>query len=106
MDGDSESIIRSYSSKLAEATVDPVWLANELSSEGLLDTQTRNDLQSIDGVSAYDKAVQLWNRIRVIVKFQENPRQALLTVCNVMKQRAELAPLAQAMTLQLKPHGN
>ena len=77
LDGDSESIIRSYSSKLAEATVDPVWLANELSSEGLLDTQTRNDLQSIDGVSAYDKAVQLWNRMEShSVKFQENPRQA------------------------------
>ena len=104
----AESIIRLYLSKLAEATLDPVWLASELSSEGLLDTQTRNDLQSTDGVSAYNKAVQLWNRIETIIKFHENPRRALFTVCNVMKQRVELAPLAQAMrpheALQLRPH--
>ena len=106
LDKDSaESVIRLYLSKLAEATLDPVWLANELSSEGLLNTQARVDLLSIDGVSAYDKAVKLWNRIEVIIKVHENPRQALLTVCNVMKQRAELASLAQAMTLQLMPHG-
>ena len=101
---DPVSIIRSYSSKLAEATLDPVWLANELCSEGLLDTQTRDDLSSTGGVSAYNKAVQLWRRIEVIVKFHENPDQALLTVCNVMKQRTELAPLAQAMSSLLKPH--
>ena len=101
---DPVSIIRSYSSKLAEATLDPVWLANELCSEGLLDTQTRNDLTSTVGVSAYNKAVELWSRIEVIVKIHENPDQALLTVCNVMKQRTELAPLAQAMSSLLKPH--
>ena len=81
-----------------------MWLANELCSEGLLDTQTRNDLSSTGGVSAYNKAVELWRRIEVIVKIHENPDQALLTVCNVMKQRTELAPLAQAMSSLLKPH--
>ena len=39
---------------------------------------------------------------RVIVKFHKNPDQALLTVCNVMKQRTELAPLAQAMMPRLR----
>ena len=100
-----DQVIRLYTSKLAEATLDPVWLANELCSEGLLDTQTRNDLSSTGGVSAYDKAVELWSRIEVIVKFQENPDQALLTVCNVMKQRTELAPLAQAMMPRLREQG-
>ena len=60
---------------------------------------------SIDGISSYNKAVQLWSQIRVIVRVQENPRRALLTVCNVMKQRAELKSLAQAMILQLMSHG-
>ena len=104
--GDPETVIRLYSSKLADATQSlVVWLANELCSEGLLDTQTRDDLLSIDGISSYNKAVQLWSQIRVIVRVQENPRRALLTVCNVMKQRAELKSLAQAMILQLMPHG-
>ena len=92
-----DQVIRSYSSKLAEATQDPVWLANELCSEGLIGTLTRDGLLSTGGESAYDKAFQLWRRIEVIVKFHENPDQALLTVCNVMKQQTELAPLAQAM---------
>ena len=103
--GDPESIICSHSSKLADATLDPVWLASELCSKGLLDTRTRNDLITTTGVSAHNKAVQLWSQIETIVKVQENPRQALLTVCNVMKKRAELAPLAQAMTSQLIPQG-
>ena len=102
---DSESIFRLYLSKLAEATVDPVWLANELSSEGLLNAQTRNDLITTTGVSAHNKAIQLWSQIETIVKFHENPRRALLTVCNVMKQRAELAPLAKTIISQLMPHG-
>ena len=100
-----DQVIRLYTSKLAEATLDPVWLANELCSEGLLDTQTRNDLSSTGGVSAYNKAVELWSRIEVIVKFHENPDQALLTVCNVMKQRTELAPLAQTMLPRLREQG-
>ena len=100
-----DQVIRLYSSKLAEATLDPVWLANELCGEGLLDTLTRDDLLTTVGVSAFNKALQLWRRIEVIVKFHENPDQALLTVCNVMKQRTELAPLAQAMMPRLRVQG-
>ena len=101
-----DQVIRLYSSKLAEATtLDPVWLASELCSEGLLDTQARDDLLSTGGVSGYNKALQLWRRIEVIVKFHENQYQALLTVCNVMKQRTELAPLAQAMMPRLREQG-
>ena len=98
MGGDPESIIREYSPKLAEATQDlVVWLANELCSEGLLDTQAKHDILSTDGVPAYNKAAQLWDKISIIVKFQEHPRQALINVCRVMKKRAELASLGQLM---------
>ena len=76
-DSELTSLIRLYLSKLAEATVDPVWLANELSSEGLLNAQTRNDLITTTGVSAHNKAIQLWSQMETIVKVQENPRQAL-----------------------------
>ena len=100
------NILRIYSTKLADATERLVpWLASELCSEGLLDTRAKDDLLSTNGVPAHEKALQLWSRIEIIVKFHENPDQALLTVCNVMKQQTELAPLAQAMSSQLRPHG-
>ena len=101
---DPASVLRLNFATLVEATPHPVWLANQLFGEGILDYQIQNELETTDK-SSFDKATRLWSAVMTAVKHQRNPTQTLLTVCRVIKQRRELAPLADSMISQLKPQG-
>ena len=95
-------LLQSYSARLAEATVDPIWLADKLCSKGIIDRQTKDEILSTNA-SANEKAIKLWNRISIAVKYQASPTKALLQVCQVLKERVPLDSLAARMTLQLTP---
>ena len=94
------SILQVNFGTLAEATTEPLWLADQFYSEGILDYYTKNELETTDKPS-YDKATRLWAAVMTAVKHHENPKQTLHTVCHVMKQRRELAELADSMISQL-----
>ena len=99
------SLLRLFSAKLAEATVDPVWLADQLCSEGIVDRQIKRDLLTTSGMSDDEKSIKLWSQISTAVKLHPDPKQVLLNVCYVMKQRTELKQLAESLIMQLKPDG-
>ena len=100
---DPVSLLRLYSAQLAEATLDPVWLADQLCSEGIIDMQIQRDLSTTSGMSVDEKSIQLWRRIATAIKFHPDPKQVLLNVCYIMKQRTELRHLAASLISQLKP---
>ena len=91
--------------QLAEATVDPVWLADQLCSEGIVDRQIKRDLLTTSGMSDDEKSIRLWSRISTAVKLHPDPKQVLLNVCYIMKQHTELKQLAASLIRQLKPDG-
>ena len=101
---DPASVFRLYSPMLADATKDPLWLANQLFGEGILDYHIKDELETTDKPS-YEKATRLWGAVMIVVKHDGNPTQTLLTVCHVMKQCQELARLADSMISQLGPQG-
>ena len=100
MEKNPNDIIRLYSAELVQATVDPVQLANTLYREGIIDHHTTSQL-----LISNNKAVKLWTQIENHIQFHKNPRQALLNVCNIMKQHAELESLANMMVSELMPNG-
>ena len=93
------SILHLNFALLAEATTDPLWLADQLFSEGILSYQIKVDLET--NMSSYDKTSKLWTAVMTAVKHQRNSTQTLLTVCHVMKQRLEQTRLADRMISQL-----
>ena len=99
-----ESLLQSYSARLAEATVDPIWLADNLCSKGIIDRPTKDEILSTN-VSTNEKAIKLWNRVSIAVKYQADPTKALLQVCEVLRERVPLNLLANRMILQLTPQG-
>ena len=99
------SLLQVHLAQLAEATVDPVWLADQLCSEGIVDRQIKRDLLTTSGMSDDEKSIRLWSRISTAVKLHSDPKQVLLNVCYIMKQRTELKQLAASMIRQLKPDG-
>lgn len=86
----------------SEATVDPLWLADKLCSKGIIDRQTKDEILSTNA-STNEKAIKLWNRISIAVKYQADPKKTLLQVCEVRKERVPLDSQADSMTLQLTP---
>ena len=102
---DPESILQVHLAQLAEATVDPVWLADQLCSEGIVDRQIKRELLTTSGVSDDEKSIRLWSRISTAVNSHPDPKQVLLNVCYIMRQRTELKQLAASMIMQLKPDG-
>ena len=99
------SLLRVHLAQLAEATVDPVWLADQLCSEGIVDRQIKRDLLTTSGMSDDEKSIRLWSRISTAVKLHPDPKQVLLNVCYIMRQRTELKQLAASLIRQLKPDG-
>ena len=104
-DADPVSLLRLLSAQLAEATLDPVWLADQLCNEGIIDRQIKHDLLTTTALSDDEKSIQLWRRIESAVNSHPDPKQALLNVCYIMKQRTELKQLAASLIRQLKPDG-
>ena len=101
---DPASVLRLYSAKLAEATIDPLWLADQLFSEGILGHHIKHELETTEK-PAFEKATKLWGEVMTAVEHSGNPTQTLLTVCHVMKQRRELVSLAKSMISQVGPQG-
>ena len=101
---DPVSVLLLYSAKLAGATIDPLWLADQLFGEGILGHQIKHELETTEK-PAFEKATRLWGEVATAVEHSENPTQTLLTVCHVMKQRRELVSLAKSIISQVRPQG-
>ena len=99
---DPEEVLRLNFARLVDATTtDPLWLANQFFSEGILSYQIKNELETTN-ISSYEKASKLWN---AIMRHQGSLTHNLFTVCHVMKQRQELSHLANDMINQLGLQG-
>ena len=101
---DPADVLRSNFANLAEVTTDPLWLANQLFSGGILSNHIRNELET-SSMPTYNKATKLWSETLTVVKHEGNPTQTLLKVCHVMKKRQELAHVAKSMIAQLGLNG-
>jgi hypothetical protein len=80
---DLEDILRMNSADLSDAIeTDVTRVVDRLHSDGIIDIRTQRDINSLEGVSSYDKASRLVTKLTSSLIAHGNQHQFLLDLCN------------------------
>uniref|UniRef100_A0A1X7TC45 NACHT domain-containing protein n=1 Tax=Amphimedon queenslandica TaxID=400682 RepID=A0A1X7TC45_AMPQE len=102
--GNPKDILRTHSIKLTDAITTNLYrVTDALYAEGLIPLDTRENIQTVTGISDYRKSSQLASVIQRQLESSLNPEQYLIDICHVLinQQHRTLTDLATSILHQL-----
>uniref|UniRef100_A0A1X7UYV7 NACHT domain-containing protein n=1 Tax=Amphimedon queenslandica TaxID=400682 RepID=A0A1X7UYV7_AMPQE len=102
--GNPKDILRTHSVKLTDAITTNLYrVADALYAEGLIPLDTKENIQTVTGISDYRKSSQLVSVIQRQLESSLNPEQYLIDICHVLinQQHRTLTDIATSILHQL-----
>uniref|UniRef100_A0A1X7TEK7 Death domain-containing protein n=1 Tax=Amphimedon queenslandica TaxID=400682 RepID=A0A1X7TEK7_AMPQE len=102
--GNPKDILRTYSVKLTDAITTNLYrVTDALYAEGLIPLDTKENIQTVTGISDYRKSSQLVSVIQRHLESSLTTKQYLIDICHVLikQQHRTLADIATSLLHQL-----
>uniref|UniRef100_A0A1X7TG38 NACHT domain-containing protein n=1 Tax=Amphimedon queenslandica TaxID=400682 RepID=A0A1X7TG38_AMPQE len=102
--GNPEDILRTHSAKLTDAITTNLYkVTDALYAKGLIPLDTKDNIQTVTGISHYRKSSQLVSVIQQQLESSLNPEQYLIDICHVLinQQHRTLTDIATSILHQL-----
>uniref|UniRef100_A0A1X7SZR9 NACHT domain-containing protein n=1 Tax=Amphimedon queenslandica TaxID=400682 RepID=A0A1X7SZR9_AMPQE len=102
--GNPKDILRTHSVKLTDAITTNLYrVTDALYAEGLIPLDTKENIQTVTGISDYRKSSQLVSVIQRELESSLNPEQYLIDICHVLinQQHRTLTDIATSILHQL-----
>uniref|UniRef100_A0A1X7TTX9 NACHT domain-containing protein n=1 Tax=Amphimedon queenslandica TaxID=400682 RepID=A0A1X7TTX9_AMPQE len=102
--GNPKDILRTHSVKLTDAITTSLYrVTDALYAEGLIPLDTKDNIQTVTGISDYRKSSQLVSVIQRQLESSLNPEQYLIDICHVLinQQHRTLTDIATSILHQL-----
>uniref|UniRef100_A0A1X7T8P3 Death domain-containing protein n=1 Tax=Amphimedon queenslandica TaxID=400682 RepID=A0A1X7T8P3_AMPQE len=102
--GNPKDILRTHSDKLTDAITTNLYrVTDALYAEGLIPLDTKENIQTVTGISDYRKSSQLVSVIQRQLESSLNPKQYLIDICHVLinQQHRTLTDIATSILHQL-----